>query len=684
MFTKGLIILNTKRIMLLLLAFVILMQSAFVCVVISADADGLDVFQLSEDQVRCTFADVPKNSWYYPYVAYGQSLGLVQGKTATQFFPKANITTAEAIVIGVRIYEIYHNIPSSPSTTDTVWYKPYTDRAEQYGLVPPGCNDYTKPILRDQAAAVFYRLLPKSDMAEVNNVNYLPDVDRTNPYFNEILTLYRVGVFSGSNPEGTFLPKNEITRAELTKIACALINPNLRSKKHFSNLSIFMDRIQPDAVCSFTDVTKGSWYYTYVALQEQLGILSGMGNGIYHPTGTVTYAQALKAAVEVYERYYNISDTTPVAGRHWYDPYVEKALRYGIIVNPRENYNEPAIRGDIAVFLYRSIHSCEFPKLNEIASIPDLPNTSFYYPTILKLYEAGILRGTDQAGNANVYQQISRAELATMLTRLLLPLYREVSPVNDDSKTLTYGNSGSGKYPLTAISLGSGKNVLVLSFAIHGWQDGWERDGEELVALADALKQELLKNAALLQNGDWTVYILPCLNPDGLYDGSSHNGPGRCTTTCFDDSGKLVTGKGMDLNRCFPYKFTPSSNPRYYNGTAPLQCAEARALSSFMQSVKGSGVNIHIDVQGWDGQLLTSSENSPVCQALKEQFPDSEIKNLANGSGYFSAWTSYTLGYQSCLLSLPYTITDHRSFIDSLSTDRLKLAVKAILTKATK
>ena len=683
-YRKGWILLRVKRVLLLLLAVLLVTQAALF--VPRADADGLDVFRLSDDQIRCTFEDVPKTAWYYPYAAYGQSLGLIQGKTATQFVPKANMTVAEAIVLGVRIFETYHGIEIEETSSGGAWYQPYIDRALLYGLIPEGCDNYSDPVLRDQAAAIFYRILPQSLMVKINNVNYLPDVDATNPYFQEILALYRMGVFTGNDPTGAFAPKRQITRAELTKIVCALINPDLRARQDLGSLSVFADRVSGSAASSFTDVPKSAWYHNYVAVQEQLGIVKGMGDGTYRPGSTVTYAQALKVAVEIYETYYNVTAAPSSGGTHWYDSYVERALKYGIIIYPRENYEEPAIRGDIAVFLYRSIDSSEFKKINTVDAIPDLPSTSFYYPTVKKLYEAGVMRGSDEAGSANVYQAVTRAELAALLTRLLLPAYRETGAAGpaDNPDEVVYGTSGSGKYPLTAIKLGSGKNVLVLSFAIHGWEGGWARDGAELVSLADTLTEELQKNRTLLQKGDWTVYVLRCLNPDGLYDGSSDSGPGRCTTTCFNEKGELVAGKGMDLNRCFPYQFKPNAGVRTYNGTSPLQCVEARALSSFMQSVMGSGVNLHIDVQGWDGQILTGSEEGIVYTAVKEQFPSGETGSLRNGSGYFAAWTGYKLGYESCLLSLPYSITDHDSFIASGATERLQLAVKSLLGKTVK
>lgn len=71
------------------------------------------------------------------------------------------------------------------------------------------------------------------------------------------------------------------------------------------------------------------------------------------------------------------------------------------------------------------------------------------------------------------------------------PLPQEdcTEPVFDvpGAQKIVYGYSGTGKYELTAYRLGSGENVLLLTFCIHGWEDGFARDGEALVSLAGAV-----------------------------------------------------------------------------------------------------------------------------------------------------------------------------------------------------
>ncbi len=90
------------------------------------------------------------------------------------------------------------------------------------------------------------------------------------------------------------------------------------------------------------------------------------------------------------------------------------------------------------------------------------------------------------------------------------------------AKRIVYGESGAGRN-LTAYQFGNGTNVMVVGFSIHGYEDNWSRDGGALVYTAGELMEDLDENLELLVDYDWTVYVLPCMNPDGLMDGYTMN-----------------------------------------------------------------------------------------------------------------------------------------------------------------
>ncbi|MBQ1410381.1 MAG: hypothetical protein IIY94_03790 [Oscillospiraceae bacterium] len=249
----------------------------------------------------------------------------------------------------------------------------------------------------------------------------------------------------------------------------------------------------------------------------------------------------------------------------------------------------------------------------------------------------------------------------------------------DGVRTIQYGTSSSGEYPLNAYQLGNGENVMILSFAIHGWEDHWNRDGEALVYLAEQVTDYLSDNDELVTDGDWTVYVLPCLNPDGLYLGTSCDGPGRCTTFYYDDDGQLSDAHGIDMNRCFPYAFSPSWRARNYTGETPLACREAEALADFVTQVKGSGYNILIDIHGWYSQIITSNDYGSIYWAFAHQFSDHSSATLSSSRGYFSAWAAYVEDYDSCLLELPHEIDSFDEFLDSGCVEAFEHAITELL-----
>lgn len=218
-----------------------------------------------------------------------------------------------------------------------------------------------------------------------------------------------------------------------------------------------------------------------------------------------------------------------------------------------------------------------------------------------------------------------------------------------------YGTSGEGR-ALYAYSVGTGKNHMVLNFAIHGWEDNWSRDGYELVRVAVKVLEKLSANASVVKQNGWTVTVIPYANPDGIVSGTTNNGPGRCTTYRYNTSGKLVRG-GVDLNRCFPTGFSQATSARNYTGPDPLMAREAKALHSLIGDREGSGSDIFIDVHGWTQQILTNSSGSGrIYRTLHEYFPNNSAGGL--GGGYAARYAK-AIGYDACLFEFPRNVTSH-------------------------
>ena len=170
----------------------------------------------------------------------------------------------------------------------------------------------------------------------------------------------------------------------------------------------------------------------------------------------------------------------------------------------------------------------------------------------------------------------------------------------------TYGGTGLREKgdgrgsSLRYYKIGKGPNVFFATFAVHGFEDKWNYDGQELTKIAEAFKNRLVsdKEAAILDK--WTIYIFPEVNPDGARYGWSNNGPGRRTLYSWAPG-----NEGIDMNRCWQSGGYTRYTGRNYNGTGPFQAYEAGYLKNFLESHKATrGQTVLIDLHGWTTQLI--------------------------------------------------------------------------------
>ena len=201
--------------------------------------------------------------------------------------------------------------------------------------------------------------------------------------------------------------------------------------------------------------------------------------------------------------------------------------------------------------------------------------------------------------------------------------------------------------------IGKGPNVLFATFSIHGFEDSYSNDGQELVYIAEQFKNYMQNSSGESIINNWTVYIFPCLNPDGAYHGWTNNGPGR--TTLYSAA---PGNKGIDMNR--NWSVSGESYPRYnddrnYNGTSGFESYESRYLRDFLLSHKSSlGQTLLIDLHGWLNETIG---DNGLGGFYRSQFGISTHIG-SYGRGYLVNWARKSLGNgnrtaRSALIELP-------------------------------
>ena len=188
---------------------------------------------------------------------------------------------------------------------------------------------------------------------------------------------------------------------------------------------------------------------------------------------------------------------------------------------------------------------------------------------------------------------------------------------------VTIGESVSGK-ALRAIRLGnpdSERKALVVG-SIHGN----ETAGHDVVA-------ELRRRAERI--GDVDLWLVRTINPDGARRDSRGN------------------GRGVDLNRNFPYRWRPSSpGSAEYSGARPLSEPESRAVARLAERLEPA-VSIWYH-QPWGEVLLPCRGRAAIEKryARIARFPTNRCR-AQRLPGTVASWQDHRFGGESFVVELP-------------------------------
>ncbi len=191
----------------------------------------------------------------------------------------------------------------------------------------------------------------------------------------------------------------------------------------------------------FTDVTASDWFYSEVANAYKLGFVEGTSATTYEPSGSVTIAEAITLAVRL--NYIYNEKTLPKAATEgeWFKPFVDAAVRAGIIkTNQFAEYDVPALRKQVAAIMAKALPNEFYNKMNMFTEVPDLDKKDSAYSAVLKLYNAGIVIGSDDNYNFLPETNIIRAEIAAIVNRIANPANRKrvVTEAEIESKKKKY------------------------------------------------------------------------------------------------------------------------------------------------------------------------------------------------------------------------------------------------------
>ena len=186
------------------------------------------------------------------------------------------------------------------------------------------------------------------------------------------------------------------------------------------------DKAEVDVTQMFSDVTK-NWAYPGIQYCVTHGIMGGMGNGTFAPTGTTTRAQIVQIL-------YNLEGTPAVSGTtpftdltaNWYKPAILWAYQNNVVAGTSPTTfapDQPVTREQIAVILTQYMfHVLKMERTwtpADLSTFPDGANVSSWAKEAMQDAVAlGLINGT-KAPDGKVYLDpqgsAARQQVATIL-----------------------------------------------------------------------------------------------------------------------------------------------------------------------------------------------------------------------------------------------------------------------------
>jgi len=116
------------------------------------------------------------------------------------------------------------------------------------------------------------------------------DVLRIDECYSAVKYVYERGLFKGVTAE-KFAPDAALTRAMYVTVLGRLYGVDVSGYSH----------------SEFTDVADGLWYTPYVVWASEIGLVNGVGDGRFNPTGEITREQVIKISA-AFGRYINAGE----------------------------------------------------------------------------------------------------------------------------------------------------------------------------------------------------------------------------------------------------------------------------------------------------------------------------------------------------------------------------------------
>ncbi len=180
-------------------------------------------------------------------------------------------------------------------------------------------------------------LLDVGTVCSTTPVSPFSDVDVDDPAYAAVRYVATEGLFKGYS-DGTFRPKNFITRAELVTV----LYRNYEQTCSVKDLA-------------YKDIKRDEWYAKPVCYASQDKLVRGYDDNTFRPHQNVTVAEAAKIILRHNGWLGEYDDAEKKArqrGEQWWEPYIDSLNEFIDVSTIDRNPNAPISREDVARILY--------------------------------------------------------------------------------------------------------------------------------------------------------------------------------------------------------------------------------------------------------------------------------------------------------------------------------------------
>ena len=206
-------------------------------------AAGSTSGQLTGTQLVNSFWDVKPTDWYYTQVQAMVQRGLFAGKGPIDngvgtFAPNDTMTKAEFVTVVARMFYKDDEINNFDSGTG-IWWDKYYNACVSKGIFSEyemAYDSMEKGMSREEMSFVAIRALRKIegqatrtyDMTKANSV--IPDYSQVSKHLQSfVVKAYADGLLCGTDAQGTFAPKDTLTRAEASTVLYRIVESDART-----------------------------------------------------------------------------------------------------------------------------------------------------------------------------------------------------------------------------------------------------------------------------------------------------------------------------------------------------------------------------------------------------------------------------------------------------------------------